>query len=80
MTTPPITGKPWIKAVGQVNALVDCVGCGRAFVIPATARQVEAWAAGQLIQVAMNNLGPDDRELLISGTCPDCWERRYKDD
>lgn len=32
------------------------------------------------IQVAMPELSADDREVLISGTCPECWERVFGGD
>jgi hypothetical protein len=38
------------------------------------------WQAGELIQKALPSLNDDDRELLISGTCPGCWEEDDWDD
>ena len=35
----------------------------------------EQWRQGELIQQAMPEVSPGDRERLISGTCPSCWDR-----
>ena len=36
-----------------------------------------AWQGGKLIQEALPELDADQRELLISGTCPTCWEKMF---
>ena len=38
------------------------------------------WANGALIQRVMPELTADQREILISGTCPGCWEKTAKPD
>lgn len=43
---------------------VDSVGYGK-------------WCAGELIQDAMPELDADRREQLISGTCPECFEKMF---
>jgi hypothetical protein len=35
------------------------------------------WQAGKLIQDALPELDADQRELLISGTCPTCWDEMF---
>ena len=42
-----------------------------------TNEQVEAWLDGMLIQEAMPNLEPFEREFLISGCTPEDWEYLY---
>jgi hypothetical protein len=37
------------------------------------------WQGGELIQNALPELTADERELLISGTCPSCWDRMFGD-
>ena len=39
-----------------------------------------AWQGGKLIQEALPELDADDRELLISGTCPTCWDKMFPSD
>ena len=38
---------------------------------------VTAWENGELIQIAMPYLTPDEREVLISGTCGPCFDRMF---
>ena len=38
---------------------------------------VTAWENGKLIQDAMPYLTPDEREVLISGTCGPCFDRMF---
>ncbi len=39
-----------------------------------TNEQLELWHKGMLIQSAMPNLSPDEREFLISGITPEEWK------
>ncbi len=39
-----------------------------------------AWQGGEFIQDALPELSADERELLISGTCPTCWEEMFPSD
>lgn len=45
--------------------------------IPITQEQFNAWMLGDLIQDAIPELTPDQREFLISGVTPDEWEEMY---
>ncbi len=42
--------------------------------IPVTEQQIVAWQTGTLIQQAMPNLTPDQREFLMTGMTPEDWE------
>jgi hypothetical protein len=44
------------------------------------AEEYARWQAGELIQVAMPNLDAEEREMLISGICPTCWEDMFDDE
>ncbi len=37
----------------------------------------EKWQMGELIQDAMPYLTPDEREILISGTCGPCFDKMF---
>ena len=39
-----------------------------------------AWQGGELIQEALPELSAYQRELLISGTCPKCWDELFPPD
>src|SRR5690349_10756737 len=53
---------------------VPCRRCGQITVVPCTDEQLERWRGGALIQDAMPNLSPDEREVLISGFCGKCFD------
>ena len=40
-------------------------------------RGVEAYIAGQYAQDAFPFLSPEDREQIISGTHPKCWQEMF---
>ena len=42
--------------------------------IGVTARQIASWEKGELIQDAMPNLTPDEREFIKTGVTPDEWD------
>ena len=42
--------------------------------IDVTARQIASWEKGELIQEAMPNLTPDEREFIKTGVTPDEWD------
>lgn len=53
---------------------VEDPNCGKTFMLAVTEAEYKNWEDGMLIQDAMPSLGQDERELLISGTCPECWD------
>lgn len=60
---------------------VSCnAGCGRSFEVPLTIGQEAAWRGGALIQRVTSGLDPDQRELLISGTCSECWNKLFSNE
>ena len=44
-----------------------------------TARQIASWERGELIQDAMPNLTPDEREFIKTGVTPDEWDDIFGD-
>lgn len=42
--------------------------------IPITNEQLASWKSGTLIQIAMPELSPDDREFLMTGITPEEWD------
>ena len=45
--------------------------------INVTQEQIANWESGMLIQSAMPNLTPDEREFIMSGMTPQDWEHLY---
>jgi len=45
--------------------------------IDVTEGQIEAWKGGELIQRAMPNLTPDEREFIKTGITAEEWEELF---
>lgn len=55
-----------------------CRVCGGNSVLRVPTKGYAVWRSGQkLIQDAFPNLSVDDRELLMSGTHPECWNNLF---
>ncbi len=50
-----------------------CIMCGKTSFVTVDADGLRMWRAGALIQVAMPHVSPEDREMLINGTHPECF-------
>jgi hypothetical protein len=50
-----------------------CAVCGQATVVRVDSVGLLAWRRGALIQKAFPEMPIEQRELLISGTHPECW-------
>lgn len=58
-------------------AEVRCPLCGKTFTVTMPMDGFVKWQGGMLIQEALPMLSNDERELLISGICPSCWEETF---
>ena len=56
---------------------IPCVMCDQISYVLAWDHEIEAYLAGKLIQDAFPSLDADERELLISQTCSDCWDKTF---
>jgi hypothetical protein len=60
---------------------VTCKYCGITYQILANRQDVEDWMSGSgYIQDLLAYLSPAERELLISGTCDNCWKNMFGQD
>ena len=63
---------------------VDCRLCNQFFQIPATLEQQAELDKPRAERMLMQDIFPDlsitDRELLISGTCAECWDKMFPTD
>jgi hypothetical protein len=48
--------------------------------IDVTLLQLKAWQHGQLIQKAMPNVSPSDREFIMTGITDDAWDDMFDDE
>ena len=55
-----------------------CPFCGQEEEVPVYAEDYADWENGKLIQDAFPYLSANQRELLISGICPKCWDRMFE--
>lgn len=57
---------------------VNCNWCGVNHTVKVRNKQdLINWRQGQFIQDAMPYLSENDRELLISQTCVECWKKLF---
>ena len=56
---------------------VKCWKCNKEHVIALPAEGEKAWQAGTLVQDAFPDLLAWEREMLISGTCNECWQEMF---
>lgn len=60
---------------GVAQIYTHCICCQSQHVIKAPQEGYNEWSKGlKKIQHAMPTVSADDREMLISGLCPDCFE------
>lgn len=56
-----------------------CIVCGHVEEMTVDYTSLKKWQNGTLIQEAFPDMPRSQREQLISGTCPDCWDKLWKD-
>ena len=54
-----------------------CMWCGQRSSIAVDEDKYDAWVNGTLVQDAFPDWTPELRELLITGTHPDCWDKMF---
>jgi uncharacterized protein YbaR (Trm112 family) len=57
---------------------LPCPICKKSSVLDVDEEQMERYANGELIQRAFPDMPPSERELLITGTHPECWDKMWK--
>lgn len=63
---------------GLVAVAVTCQGCNRVRAVGGLDHGAYlAWVGGTAVQTAFPGLRAADRELLISGTCDECWREMW---
>ena len=61
----------------RIDVAITCPFCGEDHAVEVNLAQYEAWQNGELIQNAMPDLTPTEREQLISGLCPKCQAKMF---
>jgi hypothetical protein len=58
-----------------------CPFCDEPHSVEVNASGFQRWAInGEYIQNALPELSNDDRELLMTGTCSECWDRVFPEE
>lgn len=60
-----------------LGVMATCRFCGTTHTMTVCIDDYFDWQNGEHIQSAMPYLKPAERELLISQTCQDCWDRMF---
>lgn len=64
----------------EVTIVTACPFCGHANEVAVNEADYWDWQDGALVQDAFPYLTADEREMLISGICPTCWEKTFGSD
>lgn len=54
-----------------------CFACGEQATVEVAEDGYRRWQAGAFVQVAFPEMPKEQRELLVSGIHPACWERLF---
>ena len=57
-----------------------CPMCGMYTIILVNEEDLQKWQCGELAQNAFPYLSAEERETLISGICPACWNKMFGSD
>ena len=61
----------------EVCVITACPFCGRGNEVEVNEDDYLDWQDGMLAQDAFPYLSADEREMLISGICPTCWDGMF---
>ena len=69
-----------INRINEITVDVDCQYCDTSHAVKVNPDQYKQWKQGVFIQDAMPQLSANDRELLMTRTCPACWDKMFPPD
>lgn len=58
----------------------ECAECHRTSALQVPAEGYQRWIAGECIQDALAGMTADEREMLQTGSHPECWDSMFPDD
>ena len=64
----------------EVCVVTACPFCGRGNEVEVNEDDYDDWQDGKLVQDAFPYLSANEREMLISGICPKCWDNMLPPD
>lgn len=63
----------------EVCVITQCPFCGRGNEVEVNEADYWDWDDGMMAQDAFPYLSATEREMLISGICPTCWDKMFGD-
>jgi hypothetical protein len=57
-----------------------CIECHKTSNVEVTAEQEKRFHSGEFVQNVFPDWSPEKRELLITGTHPECWDKIFPDE
>ncbi len=57
-----------------------CISCGEVSTLELEPEKVRRYEAGEHVQNVWPEKSPGERELLITGTHPDCWDKMFPEE
>ena len=57
-----------------------CIRCGESSTMMLDVEKIKRWVDGEYVQDVWPEMSIDNRELLITGTHPACWDEMFSDD
>ena len=64
----------------MITLTTTCPFCGQTHEVLVYEDDFFAWRGGKCAQDAFPYLSADDREMLISGICPKCWDSMFDEE
>jgi hypothetical protein len=64
----------------RVQFDVPCSCCDAVYTFVVLPEAYESWQNGAFVQDAFPSMPREWREMLISGTCPSCWNEMFRDE
>ena len=64
----------------EISVVTQCPFCGRANEVAVNEIDYLDWQDGMMAQDAFPYLSADEREMLISGICGECWDKMFGGD
>lgn len=61
--------------MNTVNVKTVCPLCEKENIITVDKEKFEKYQNGELIQNCFPEMKPEIREMLITGICPECWDK-----
>lgn len=57
-----------------------CPLCNKVHYVECSEEGYKALQEGEFAQVALPDLSPEEREMLMSGICPQCWDLMFPEE